>query len=209
MFAEDTHVATNRGVLSDEVAFLGDTPTQWCPFDFEAVERNLGELPPEPEPEDGPEDIAELLRLIWVEPGNLALARERFNFMARLVLAQPGTNRGTIGFEKLILWCYLRRTPATPFRRFCAMTATIDPKLVAGKSYAALAKELRVTKSSVSANARDFRDHFSFYFHEYRPAAGRAHMRAARLSQRLPNGRVVPRNVGKLKTAPSPCELAP
>jgi hypothetical protein len=204
MLGADTHVPINRGVLNAEVAFEGGNSTQWTGFDWEGLERALGERPEEPEPSEGATDIGDLLRLVWEEPGNLRLARQRFNFLAGVVIAKPGTTRGTIAFEKLIRWCCSRRSaPDTNFRRFVALSATLDPKLVGGKTYARLARELRVRKATTSAAARDFRAAFRFNFREFRQAAGRAHMRQARLAQKSADGKVIPRNTRATTTAKS------
>jgi hypothetical protein len=188
--AENTHVATNPGILNADVAFLGSDPTQWVGFYFEAVERNLGELPSEQPADEGAPEVASLLQSIWEEPGSLAKARPRFEALAREVLEHPTReSRAAVAFERLIRWCctnHHRHGRKTAFRRFCALSATVDPRLVSGKTYADIARALRVTKASVSANARDFRKAFSFYFHEWRCREGREHMRQARLAQRLP-----------------------
>jgi hypothetical protein len=128
----------------------------------------------------------------------LATARKRFKALSREVVSDPGETRAAIALSKLLRWCHplKSRCPQTAFRRFIAISATFDPRLVDGKSYATLARELRITKASVSDTSRKFRDHFGYYSHEFRGAAGREHMRDARLAQRIPGAaKALPRNV--------------
>jgi hypothetical protein len=201
MFGEDTHVATNRGCLSeDHIAFVDGVPERWEPFDFASVERALGELPKD-RPDAAALELGDLLRWVWEKPGNISAARQRFKALSREVSSHPGRNRASVAFRKLVTWCEgrIHRYPESPFRSFCAVSATVDPRLVAAKTYVDLARELGVTKAAVSAAARHFRRHFSFYFHEYRPATGREHMRQARLAQRLPGApKAINRNVRNL-----------
>jgi hypothetical protein len=194
MIAYDSDcVAINRGVLDEanHLCFVGGSPEEWEGFDFAAVERNLGELPPEgTDTDEAAAELADLLRWLWSEPGNLRIARARFKALAREAMASPGTSRAAVAFEKIIRWCCPPRrgktTAKTPFRRFVAICATFDPRLVAGKDYSTVAKELHITKASVSDTSRKFRDHFGYYSHEWRGAEGRENMRLARVAQRLP-----------------------
>jgi hypothetical protein len=201
MLAYDSdHVAINRGVLDEanHLCFVGESPEEWEGFNFAAVERNLGELPDEPAPDAGAEELGSLLQWIWEDPGNLAAARKRFRALAREALARPGTSRSAIAFLELLRWCHSLRSrrPRTAFRRFVAICATVDPRLVAGRDYTSLAKELKITKASVSDTSRKFRDHFGYYSHEWRGAEGRENMRQARLAQRLPGEtKALPRKV--------------
>jgi hypothetical protein len=61
---ESDHVAINRGVLdeSNHLCFVGGSPEEWEGFDFAAVARDLGELPDEPEPDAGAEELGSLMQ---------------------------------------------------------------------------------------------------------------------------------------------------
>jgi hypothetical protein len=190
------YVPVNRGAVSCEhVAFDALQPVNVAEFDFEAVERGLGEH--HHEPDDGAADeLASLLQWIWESPGDLSAARPRFEALSREALAHPSDDRAAIVFTKLLEFCATRKSGSeTPFRKFVALSATLDPKLVAAKSYVDLARELGVTKAAISNASRNFRDHFHVALHEWRPREGRERMRRARLAQRLPDGKVVARNI--------------
>lgn len=200
MFGESTHIAKNRGVLNeaDHICFNGTERERYQDFDYSAVDHALG-VSDEPDTYEAAAELASLLQWIWETPGNLPIARKRFKALSREVVSDPGETRTATAFEKVIRWCFSRHrgafNAATPWRRFCALSATVDPRLVAAKTYTDLAKELRVTKSAVSANAREFRERFSFHYHEWRSDEGREHMHHARMTQRLPGStKVIGRN---------------
>src|SRR5664279_1122834 len=106
MFTDSDHVATNRNVLRPEhLAFNGEVFERFEDFDYTEVERSLGELPDDPDPDADSEELAGLLQWIWAIPGDLTTARQRFDALGREALANPGGSRAAVGFEKLVRWC--------------------------------------------------------------------------------------------------------
>jgi len=185
---ETDRVAPRHGPdEADHVAFVGTHREQFQDFDYGAVECALGELPNQPDPDKGAAELGALLRRVWSSPGDLATARHNFEAAITQNLPRRGTTRGARAFAELLRWCsYHGRTCDSGFLKFAALSATVDPRLVGGKSYADLAREMRRTKATVSKAARNFRERFGFYHHEWRGAEGRARMKQARLAQRLP-----------------------
>jgi hypothetical protein len=192
----------NFGVLRDGISWVAGQFERYEDFDLSAVERALGELPPEQDFDADAEEFGHLLQWVWATPGDLSVARKRFAALAREAVTDPGESRAAVAFSRLVAWCSPSRGAhvgeTTAFHQFCAASATLDPRLVDGKTYADLAVELGISKAATSAAARNFRDEFSFHFHEYRGAAGREHMRQARLAQRAVGAeRAMNRNFGK------------
>jgi hypothetical protein len=191
----------NFGVLKDDISWVAGQFERYVDFPFDQVSRDLGE-PIEEQASEGEdaEQLAALLLWVWERPGDLLTARQRFKALAREAVTDPGESRAAIAFQRLIEWSSSKKggLPDTTFRKFVALSATVNPMLVGGKTYADIASELHVTKAAVSAAARAFRDAFGFFHHEFRNREGRQHMRQARLSQRLPGAtRATNRNFGK------------
>ena len=184
---ETDHVRTNRGILdqADHRTFCEGRLAQWQPFDYQAVEISLGELPEAPPEDDAAVHLAAVLREIWDPPGDLRRARKNFDTHAARALREPATSRGAEAFKKLVAYCQATRREAG-WRRFVAVTATVFPSLVAAKTGPALARELGMTKANFSKQSCNFRKAFGWHFHPWRSEVGREHMRQARLAQREP-----------------------
>ena len=169
--------------LGVDLGWSGDALEPCEAFDFEQVYRDLDGDPAE-QADNGAETLRSLLQAVWEQPGDLAAARSRFRAMASEAMRRTPANRGAAGFARLVQWCYgCHRSPGIAWRWFVAVSATIDPRLVAGKDYATLAKELGVCKASTSGTARDFRADHNWHLNEWRSEAGRENMRQARLRQ--------------------------
>ena len=185
---ESDHVRTNRGILDlcEHRAFDDGHLAQWLPFDFEAVEISLGELPEVPPDADaGAETLAGLLRAIWDPPGDLRRAKKNFDTLSRKALREPATTRGALAFKKLVAYCTSTRRTAH-WRRFVCICATVFPDMIAAKNGPTLARELGMTKANFSKQSCNFRKAFGWHFHPWRSEVGREHMRQARLAQREP-----------------------
>jgi hypothetical protein len=210
VFSESDHVATNRNVLNtDHISFVSGVPQEWASFDWDELERRMGEAEPDPGPNDAAEEFGELFRYCWQEPGNLKLARRRFRRVSKFA-GRSGADPAAVAFLRLVNWCCNVNRPgyeATPFLRFVTISATVNPGLVAGKTFADIGRELGIRKATISKISRNFRQAFGFFHHEFRCAAGREHMRAARLRQRAPGAaKALPRN---RKAPASDCQPGP
>ena len=181
------HVKSNRGIFdqADHRTFCEGRLALWEPFDFEEVERALGEVREDQHENADAETLAAFLRAIWDQPGDLRRARKNFDTLSRKALRETATTRGAQAFQKLIAYCQATRREAG-WRRFVAITATVFPGLVAAKNGPALANELGMTKANFSKQACNFRKAFSWSFHPWRSEVGRENMRQARLAQREP-----------------------
>ena len=179
------HVKSNRGIFdqADHRTFCEGRLALWEPFDFEEVERALGEVREDQHENADAETLAAFLRAIWDQPGDLRRARKNFDTLSRKALRETATTRGAQAFQKLIAYCQATRREAG-WRRFVAVTATVFPSLVAAKTGPALARELGMTKANFSKQSCNFRKAFGWHFHPWRSEVGRERMRQARLVQR-------------------------
>jgi hypothetical protein len=96
--------------------------------------------------------------------------------------------RAAEAIRRLLLWCFPRTRNGNltiSFRRFATVATAIDPDLTGVKNYTHLALKLGCTKATISKLVVDLSRGFAVHLGQ-RSDSARAHMRQARLAQRLP-----------------------
>ena len=100
------------------------------------------------------------------------------------------------GMRRLLKWIWSDGTKGvqTAFRKFCVMSARLDPNLVDGATLPELAEHLSCTKAALSKHSVSFADKFGgLKFRTSRTKLAREHMKQARLRQKDGNGKVMSR----------------
>ena len=183
MASDCQYVRVNAGILDEtsHVTFTRDGAEPFEDFPFERVFEDLDGPQPDSETDGAAKELRAALAWIW-EPDSLSSVRGRFRTIAARFRANGRllTGRADRAMERILAWCFGNgRRPEIAFRIFVAVCATVDPKLVGGRDYTTLARELKITKAAVSKQAHNFRDAFHWTINAFRSEAGCRNMALA------------------------------